>query len=456
MPKKKIEKALEEEVATPSEEVKDEAAEEAVEETPTEAVAEEEKSEEVKEEATEEAAEESAEEKVDSEVEEVASELESKLADAVAKKVIKQLQRDHEKTVAAKQVKKEFMSTAQVKEQKVEIYRKKNGEVVSLEKSGVKLLGKWLGAWAQKDFSEARKFLQEINTKFEPLVVGTDAEGGYLSPTIWTNILIDIRNDMAVIRPNATRSDLSGAGDTFNFNQVATQPRVSWVGENVAKSTTSMTFNQGALTPYKLAAIASLSLELEQDSATAVIPLIMKQLADAITKEEDRVFMVGTGSSQPTGIDAYSFTTINAAFALSYNTFISAYYRLPQAYRDRAVWIMNSRAIAVARSIADTNGRPIFMEGSNSVLTGRPTWTILGAPVLEQNDVASSKIFFGDLSQYYIGDKMNMTMRQSTEASVAGRSAFEYNLTHILVEERVDAELLDTRSFVEISNVNAS
>lgn len=449
----------EEEVETPApEESKDESVEEAekteeVAETPSE----EKKSEEEVVEKAEESVEEVKEEtKEDSKTEEeIVKELAEEVADKAAAKVLKKLQLEKE-AVKSNKVEKSIMSQVKVKDVQIDIYKKKSGKAIQLEKHGVNMLAKWFSAWAEKDFSEARKLAQEIDTKFEPLVVGTASEGGYLAPQIWTSILINIRNDRAVIRPNASMIDLSGAGSEFKFNQIASQPRLSWSGEAVAKSTTSITFNQGSLTPYKLAGIVSVSLELLQDSATSILPLIMRQMADAMAKEEDRVFMVGTGTNQPTGIDAYSLTTVDAAFNLSYNTFVKAYYRLPQAYRESAKWIMNSRAIVVARSLTDSNNRPLFLEGSTDALTGRPVSTILGAPVLEQNDVASSKIFFGDVSQYYIGDKMGMTMRTSTEATVAGNSAFEKNLTHVLVEERVDGELLDTRAFVEISNVNAS
>jgi len=388
------------------------------------------------------------------------SEMEKPLAETITKTVEARLAKKKVATKVNKAKKEKMSGDIKVKDVEVPIYKSFNGQKnIALGKTDCKNLASWIRASVDKDFSTARKLQQELDTKggLEPMNETTNADGGFLVPTILTNILIDIATDMSVVRPRATVLDLSGPGDTFALNQVASLPKTAWNGEQTAKSTTSMTLTQITLTPYKLAAIMSVTLELLQDSATAMIPLITRQLAKAIAREEDTAFMTGNGTGQPTGIDNYTLRSF-AAGALNYDDFVRAYYLLPQAYREsgNASWIMNSRTIAASLSLKDSNNRPLLVEGGTDAITGRPVRTILGAPILEMNKVASSKIFFGDLSQYYIGDKMAMRIDTSNEATVASVSAFEKNLTHIRVEERVDGELADTRAFVEMTGVQVS
>jgi len=466
---KKEEEVLEEE--TSEEEVSEEAVEEeaAEEEAASEEEAEEEsEGEDEAEEAEEKPEEETSEKEDEAEEKQLRSEIVKEISDEVTKSVTASITKSvaskiskKKQATKANKVKKEKMS-GDIKhvEKMVKIHHNSKGETIEMEKSNVETLAKWFGAIATKHHSNAEKFYDQLETKLEPMVVGTNADGGFLVPTILTDILIDIANDAAVIRPRATIIDLSGPGATFAFNQVVGRPQVSWTGENVSKSTTSLTLNQGSLTPYKLSAIQGVSLELLQDSATAVIPLLTRQFAEAIAREEDRAFMVGTGAAQPTGIDtAANVPTVDANFSLDYGDFLDVYYRLPQSYREsgRAVWIMNGRTISASLGILDSNNRPIFdSNGANDVVTNKPVQRILGAPVLEQNNLASSKIFFGDLSAYYIGDKMKMTVDTTTEATVASTSAWENNLTFVRVEERVDGELLDSRAFVEMTNTGIS
>jgi HK97 family phage major capsid protein len=56
--------------------------------------------------------------------------------------------------------------------------------------------------------------------------------------------------------------------------------------------------------------------------------------------------------------------------------------------------------------------------------------------------LAGGTLLFGDFSYYQIVDREGVSVRISDEATVAGSSAFEKNLTFIRVEKRVDAELL--------------
>lgn len=215
-----------------------------------------------------------------------------------------------------------------------------------------------------------------------------------------------------------------------------------------------MTFNQISLTPYTLAVIVPISKQLRDDTPFNIVSLLAKAMAEGVAKEEDKAFMTANGSGRPTGIDNYTFTTISAGGAVTFDHINSAYWRLPQAYRKNGFWIMNGRTIEVVSMLKDSNNRPLLLDSGIITEPGIPA--LKGRPVLEQNDIASSKIFFGDLSAYWIGVKQNLTIDIAEEATIRSINLWERNLIAVRVEERVDGELTTTRSFVEISNTGVS
>lgn len=339
----------------------------------------------------------------------------------------------------------------------VKLFKTKKGREVLVKKSLLEPLGNWGRALLRNDKSEMHKIASEINTKLEPLNETTAADGGYLVPTVLTDIIVPMLEDEAVIRPRATILDLTGSkGNHFDLSTIASKPVFTVTGEQTDKSTSSMVFGNLALTPYKLAVILTVTNELIEDSAFNVVSMITKVLGESLAKLEDQLFTTGTGTNEPTGLDAYTYTTISAGNALSWTHLNQAFYTLPQAYQSNACWIMNSRVLIDIANMVDSQNRPILMEPGFYVGAPQSTPLLKGRPVLQQNNLGSSKILFVDLSQYYIGVKKNLKIDQSTEAYVASTSLWQKNLVGIRAEERIDGELATTRAGVEISNTGVA
>ncbi len=348
--------------------------------------------------------------------------------------------------------KKMLATTKLVDDPEIKIAKvKRTGKEITMRKSQVELLSQWTKCLLRKDFAG----MENARTKLEPLVEGTAAEGGYLVPTVLHNAIVDLLEDEAVVRPRATIIDMTGMKtNQLNIDGIASKPIVTWSAENANKGTSSMTFNQISLTPYVLAAIVPISRQLRDDTPFNIVSILTKALGEAIAKAEDQAFMEGDGTGRPTGIDNYAFTTINAGGALSFDHIVSAFWRLPQAYRKNAYWIMNGRTIAALSSLKDSQNRPILLDSGIITEPGIPA--LKGRPVLEQNDVGADKIFFGDLSAYWIGQKWPVTIDIAEEATIRSINLWERNLIAVKVEERVDGELTTTRAFVEISNTGVS
>ncbi len=292
------------------------------------------------------------------------------------------------------------------------------------------------GAERVKAFFQAVVDGDKVQAK--ALSEGTAGDGGYLVPDEFKADIVDWSHDKPVIRNYATVWPMKS--DTLKLPALAADVQVYWGTENTSISTTSAEFTEVSLSTYKLNAIIYLSTELFEDSAIDLVPYLTDRFAQAIYREEDRKFVLGTGSGQPTGISQASLGSL-AVSTKSADYFIDTYWRLPQAHRENAVWLMRSVTIASVSKLKD---------GDNNYILVRPTDgklpMLMGRPVLEQNDCGST-IYFGDFRFYYIGDRRSLSVKTTTE----GAGTFEKDQVAIKVTERVDGKCALTRAFRKIT-----
>ena len=173
------------------------------------------------------------------------------------------------------------------------------------------------------------------------------------------------------------------------------------------------------------------SEELVEDSTEIdVVQLIISLFAEALAEEEDKVITAGTGTGQPTGLTSCTIGSVTCSGNLDFDDIINLIYLLPSKYRRNAKFLVNNVNIKELRKIKDTTNRYIWQE---SVAPGQPA-TIYGYPVIENNYVPESEIYFGDYKMgYWLGDRRKMTVKVS---DIAG-TAWEYDQIGIRVVERI-------------------
>lgn len=289
--------------------------------------------------------------------------------------------------------------------------------------------------------------------KLQVLTEGGNA--GNLVPEEFANLIVEDIVDNTVMRQLATQVTINT--DTWHLPQLTSRPNVAWRSEAAVKATTTADFSEITLTPYSIAGIVTLSDELVADASLGVggsiVNYVAQKLGTDIGLKEDNAFWVGNGSGRPTGIDNYTLTTVSAAAQTDTaraDAIKRAPLRLGQGYRNRGVWVMNSRTMERVATYKDSN--------NNYLLTGlgdANSERLVGKPVFEQNDIPDGKAFFGDFSYYYIADREGMRTKVSDEATVASNSAFERDLTHVRVEKRVDGELALTAAVIEVTDLGS-
>lgn len=281
--------------------------------------------------------------------------------------------------------------------------------------------------------------------KLQILSEGTAADGGYLVPEEFANVIIEDIRDQNIMRQLA--SVMTTTTDTVHIPSLVSRPRAAWRSEKATKNTSTATFTENVLTPYSLAAIVPLSNELVADAKLGVggsiVNYIAGLMATSLSEEEEKAFWTGNGSGRPTGVDggAYTLRTTAAGAGATdvqrADAIISAYSNTPQGYRNKGVWVGNMGTWSEVARLKDTQNRYLLTD-----LAGANTQLLKGRPVYESNFLAGGTLLYGDFSYYQIVDREGISVRVSDEATVAGSSAFEKNLTYVRVEKRVDAELL--------------
>lgn len=161
-----------------------------------------------------------------------------------------------------------------------------------------------------------------------------------------------------------------------------------------------------------------------------MVKLIIDLFAERIAEEEDKVITQGSGTGQPTGLTNCTITNVTCSGNLSFDNIINLIYALPSKYRVRAKFLVHNANIRELRKLKDSQNRYLWQE---SPAAGQPA-TIYGYPVIENNWLPESEIYFGDYKAgYWLGDRKRMTVKVTD----VGGQAWDNDEIGIRVVERL-------------------
>lgn len=310
--------------------------------------------------------------------------------------------------------------------------------------------------------ARTKHFLSALMTsdhaKLQLLSEGVNGDGGYLVPAEFANMIVEDIRDINIMRQLAA-PPIPTQSDTLHLPGLTSRPYAQWRAEKATKSTTTASFTDNVFTPFSLAAIVGLSNELVADAALGVGASIVNYIANlmtvALNEKEEAAFWTGSGTGQPKGVHGNTGRTFDAGAGASdaarADNLIKAYANTPQGYRNKGVFVANMGTLFEIARLKDSYGRYLLTDGGG--LAGSTSQLIKGRPVYESNYLAGGEVIFADLSFYQIVDREGIAVRVSDEATVAGSSAFEKNLTYIRCEKRVDAKPTLSAAFTTLLNM---
>lgn len=275
---------------------------------------------------------------------------------------------------------------------------------------------------------------------------GVVGDGGYTVPVTYQNTVLEKLNTLSRTR---SISNVIGTTSTMNVPVEGDAPTFTWIDEAGVYGETKSTFGNKQINAYKLGGIIKVSDELLNDTAISFEAYMANQIAIGIDKAEAPAFCTGDGNKKPTGyatgLSATVDTTTAATAAITGAEVAKIYYSLPEAYRARATWRMNTKTLQKIRELNDGNGVYFYKEEIKSSMT------IEGKPVvIDENlpDMATGAKFlvFGDFNYYQIADRGGMEIRRMNEA-YAGNGLVGFRVT-----VRVDAKRMLDEAFVVAQN----
>lgn len=269
---------------------------------------------------------------------------------------------------------------------------------------------------------------------------GTDPDGGYLVPDEFEKQLIQKLHEANILR-SISNVIQTNSGE-HKIPVVATEGTASWMEEEAAYTESNTQFSQVSLGAHKLGTLIKVSEELLNDSAFDLMGYLSEEFGRRLGDAEEKAFLTGTGSGQPTGMlndttGATLGSTAKSSTDINFDDLIDLFYSLRAPYRKNAVFIMNDDTVKAVRKLKDKNDQYIWQP---SVQAGQPD-RILNCPVLTSQYMptlaASNKpVLFGDFNYYWIADRQGRTFKRLNELyAVTGQVGF-------LGSQRIDAKVI--------------
>jgi HK97 family phage major capsid protein len=261
--------------------------------------------------------------------------------------------------------------------------------------------------------------------EFRAMSVGSLTDGGYLVPDDLLNRVAEYED--AALGVNFLVTEYA-ASRPFHIARETNRPTVSGVAEvgsylEVGATTDVITFS-----PFKLGRIIKVSEELVMDSVVSLDTFLARKLGQGASIEKSRLFLSGTGSSQPEGI-LTSCTEGSTGGAISATALNTLMFSVPQAFRMSGAWVGHSTALSAIRalSVAD-NASPYW---TLSLQPGEPD-RLMGKPIYEDDNMpthanGNKVLLFGDFATYEVATFMPPTIQRLVELYAGtGQVGFRY------------------------------
>jgi HK97 family phage major capsid protein len=263
-----------------------------------------------------------------------------------------------------------------------------------------------------------------------------DDLGGFLvTPLQLVDQLLAAIDDQVWMRQVATVIAVPTA-DSLGVPTADTDPAdAEWTSElGTGNEDSSMRVGMRSLHPQPVAKRLKISRTLVRKAPNSEA-MIMRRLGYKFGITQEKGFLVGTGAGQPLGVftaspagisTARDVSTDNAATAITMKGLINAKYALKAAYWPNARWLFHRDAVKQIATLRDDSGGagtgqflwyPSVREGEPDMLLGRPMMVSEYAPNTFTTGLYVG--IFGDFSNYWIADSLQMDMQRLVELYAA-------------------------------------
>lgn len=192
--------------------------------------------------------------------------------------------------------------------------------------------------------------------------------------------------------------------------------------ENAAITPAEDTLVTVTLAGYEIVKLIRISATVRTMTIDAFETWITDQLAESIARVIENYIINGTGSGEPKGINALTYTSgTNAvewvADAPTFKELLQLAALLPAGYDRNAKFLLNKKTFwTQIQSIRDDSKMPIVRED------GQGGYVILGYPAMISDYAADGDIFLGDFKKVVANLAQNIEIRSSEHSGFATNS----------------------------------
>lgn len=280
----------------------------------------------------------------------------------------------------------------------------------------------------------------------------TDSAGGFLVPEEVKAELDRIVEDFGLIRKLSRKIPMSR--DTLNMPTLGTAPTVTWPGEGNTGTDGSPVFSNVKMNAKTAIGLSPVTNELLADANLAVVDMLLELFGEALAGAEDEQGFNGVGSpfvgllnhadittvTMTTGKDTFAEATLD-----DYRDLIS---QIKPTALPGSAYVMHKATFALVQKITENSQHVSSFQ--NPLVSGKPEGGMLvpagflwGYPVYTSEKIVSTTAVstkfavFGNFKHFYFGDRQEMAMDISKEATVGSVNAFASNHSIVRVLERV-------------------
>ncbi|MEJ8306656.1 phage major capsid protein [Saccharibacillus sacchari] len=239
--------------------------------------------------------------------------------------------------------------------------------------------------------------------EYRELAMGANISGGIFVPPQYSDQLLQIATEFAVVRPRAVVIPADETSPDASINLPALDQgagsnmyggvEVKWIEEGGEKPKTDVNFRDLKLDPHEVAAHIVVTDKLLRN-APAIDSVVRRLFGQAIAAAEDQAFMFGNGVGKPHGALASPAATVVARKTAAVITYLDVVTMLAKAKLGGSlVWTASQSILPQLLTMKDDAGNLIFQPNIAVEIGG----TLLGYPIrFTENAVALGGI--GDLT----------------------------------------------------------
>ena len=269
---------------------------------------------------------------------------------------------------------------------------------------------------------------QLTDSERKSLVVGVDADGGYLVPADVSGRIVTRLFDLSPIRGIANVQIISS--DRLEGIEDLDEAAFGWVGETSARSETNTPrVGKYEIPANEMYAQPKASQKLLDDAAVDAEAWLSGKVAERFARAEGAAFVAGDGVEKPRGFTAYSTaatadasrawgtlehvnTGVNGAFAASNpaDILFDLEGAFKPGYLAGASWVTRRSVLTLIRKFKGSDNNYLWQPG---LAAGRPS-TLIGYPVVMAEDMpalgtASLSLALGNFGLgYQIVDRLGI------------------------------------------------